>query len=460
MYPVLQNGEILVIHSLRFLIVPSVGVVLAGAAGRAAGQDSPPLSAGPAAIPESLLFDQDGLTGDWWGGRTWLEERGLRIGAVYIAEFSSVVDGGIGQRGSFRNLLAVEAELDLAIAVGVEGGSVFLQYLSVNADSGGSLDAGDIQVFSNIENDRSLDVIYEMWYQQLFLEDRLRVKVGKVDANSEFAFVDVAGDFTNSSAGFSPTIFAFPTYPDPATAVNIFGTLAQSDRATLTIGYGFYDGAAGADGVRTGSRGPSSFFSDDLSGDYFHIAQVDLAWDALMPEGNMFKDGRLSLGGWYHDGVFDRFDGGTERGVLGFFATGEIRLFDPDRVGPAGGDAGTVAGAEEAPPDRGVYLFAQYGWADDEVSEIGHHLAGGLVWRGPSAGRPDDSVGLYASLAVLSDEPGAGFSRDELALETYYRVQVMPAVFVQPGAVYIVNPSGDSDVDNAVVLSLRVGVSF
>ena len=75
-------------------------------------------------------------------------------------------------------------------------------------------------------------------------------------------------------------------------------------------------------------------------------------------------------------------------------------------------------------------------------------------------GRPDDSTGLYATYVDLSDSSGAGFDDDEFALDVYYRLAVTPAVFVQPELQYIVNPSGDSSIDNALVGGIRVGVTF
>lgn len=395
---------------------------------------------------EAPIFGRERFSGDWWGLRSDLEEAGIAVGGAYIVEFSTVLDGGVSETGYFRNLLTLDAEFDLDTILGLEGGSVFIQYLSVNGESGGTRDSGDLQVYSNIESDRHLDVLYEAWYQQQLFDGRLRLKLGKVDANSEFAFVDIAGDFSNSSAGFSPTILAFPSYPDPATSVNAFFTLVEEEAYALTFGYGLYDGAL-QDGVNTGSRGPSSFFDDDASDAIFHAGQAELAWDRSGDGRSWFTGGRLSAGVWHHTADFERFDGGTDDGTTGFFLTGEARLFDPD--------AGDAQG-----PDRGVYLFAQYGWADEEVSEVTQHFGGGLVWRGPWEGRPDDSLGLYASLAALSDETGAGFDDDELALSAYYRVQLSPAVFVQPEIQFIENPSGSDAIDDALVLGLRVGIEF
>jgi porin len=452
--------------------MPPAHARLAAVAASAALALAPPLPAqteaeppaGADAPPDLPLLQRERLAGDLWGLRPALEQQALDVNAEYIAEYSSVWDGGLEQKASFRHLLTVDLTLDLETAFGIQGATLFAQCLSVNRERGGSLHAGDIQIYSNIESERSLDVLYELWWEQTLFNSRLRLKLGKVDANSEFAFIDVAGDFANSSAGFSPTIFVFPSYPDPATSVNAFLTLLDQEHLGLTLGYAFYDGAAGVDAVPTGSRGPETFFTDDDSDDYFHIAQADLAWSNPDAADTLLRDARLSLGGWWHTGDFERFDGDHEDGAGGLFLTAELRLFDPARMRPEQGAPRTArqilgrAGGDA--PERGLYLFAQYAWADEDVSPFAQHIAGGVVWRGPDASRPDDSLGLYLSLADLSDEPAAGFEDDELVIDAYYRAQIAPAVFVQPEIQYIVNPSGDPDIDNALVGAVRVGIAF
>lgn len=365
---------------------------------------------------------------------------GVTVSGEYVAEYSKVVAGGVRTAGSFRHLFTADLTLDMDTIAGIEGGTVFMQFLSVNAERGGSSDAGDIQVYSNIENDRSLSVLYELWYEQLWLSDRLRVKVGKVDANTEFNFVVAAGDFTNSSAGFSPTIFVFPSYPDPAMSVNVFLDIYDAQGRTVTLGYGFYDGAAGVDGVPTGSRGPSTFFESEHSDDHFHIGEAALAWGGW----GGWHDGRLAVGGWWHTGEFETFAGEAAGGTGGAYLVVEQRIYAPQ-----GGD-----------DPAGLYLFGQYGWADETVSEVGQHVAGGVVARGLCAARPGDSAGLYVSHADLSDEPGAGFDGNETVLEAYYRVGLTEDSYIQPLVQWVVNPSGGGQVDDAVVAGVRAGTAF
>ena len=192
------------------------------------------------------------------------------------------------------------------------------------------------------------------------------------------------------------------------------------------------------DGVATGARGPSTFFSGERSDDYFHIGEGQFAWDAL---GNL-AGGSLSLGGWLHTGDWNTFSGGVDEGTMGWYATLQQQLtaFDPENA------------------DHGLYVFGQYGYGDDQVVEVGQVLATGVLLNGLGPLRPDDLFGIYASFADLSDDAAAGFERDELAIETLYRFMVTPAVSIQPGVQYIINPSGDPSVDDALIGQVRFAV--
>lgn len=381
--------------------------------------------------------------GNWLAAqRSSLEEKGLGFGGEFIYEYTHVLSGGIREDGSDRRLFTFDVEFDLEKLAGLKGGTLFAQFLHVTGETGGSADAGDIQAYTNLETDLPLDTIYELWYQQELFDGRVRVKIGKVDANTEYNYVDAAGNFANSSAGFSPTIFTFPTYPDPSMSVNIFATLVQGGNHTFTIGYGLFDGAAAVDEVRLGRRGPSTFFSNSVSDDYFQILQGELAWDSCSALGEGLG-GRLAFGGWHHNGDFMKFSGVMDDSTHGFFLTLEQRL-----CGGAGGD------------ESGVYVFGQYGWADEAISEVAQHFAAGVLAQGMLVCRPDDSAGIYCTHVDLSDDPDAGFAEDETAIDVFYRFQLCENSYIQPEVQYIINPSGDRAVDNALVGGVRFSLSF
>lgn len=359
--------------------------------------------------------------------------KGLSLEGSYTHETTSVLDGGINQRTSNRELLTIDANLDLEALMGIQGGRVFAQFLHATAERGGSLDTGDIQAYTNLEVERSQDELYECWYEQTFGDDKFRLKVGKVDANTEFNYVDAAGGFANSSAGFSPTIFAFPTYPNPAMSINLFWNITD----TTTLGYGFYDGANAVDGVETGQFGPASFFNSDESNDYFHVFQIEHRWDSKWSLGA----GRATAGLWHHTGEFSTFSGEEKNGTTGFFLTVEQQL----------------SGNSE---EQGYFSFGQYGWADQKVSDIAQHLAAGIVARSTSLTRDGDEMGLYITHVDLSDATGADFVKNETAIDFYYHLNLHEHFSLQPEIQYIINPSGRTDIDDALVVGIRANLSF
>lgn len=124
--------------------------------------------------------------------------------------------------------------------VGVEGsfGNVefFVNGLLQRGDNGSDV-LGDFQAFSNIDED-DFDKVYEAWLSTSVFTEKLKVKLGQVDINSEFAYADNAGEFINSSMGFSPTIFVLPTYPDPAYSLTAITEVSKSFSIAAAVSAG------------------------------------------------------------------------------------------------------------------------------------------------------------------------------------------------------------------------------
>lgn len=399
--------------------------------------ESPPPELGGAADGRQWLGGEpwwgwSRATGDWGGVRTDLEALGLTFEASYTLDWSSVWEGGVANRASTRSLFDANLTADLDALFGLSGGSIFVDFYSIDG-RGGSADAGDFQGFSNIEAGDNIDQVAEVWYEQRLFDGVVRVKLGKIEANSEFAYVDAAGEFINSSAGFSPTILPMPTYPDPAVGLAVFAHPTEQ----VYIGGGVFDGSATVDGVHTGGQGVEEFFSDERSDDYVFLAEGGLTWERVGSLGA----GRLVAGVWHHTGDFVDFGGAPSGSTEGFYALFEQQLIaSEDGVGD-------------------LSAFAQYGWADPGVSEANHHVGGGLAYTGICRARPDDSAGVYCSFVDFSGRAGFG-EGSETTLESYYGFALTPAVCVKPDLQFIINPGGDPSIENALVATLRVTVAF
>jgi porin len=262
---------------------------------------------------------------------------------------------------------------------GWSGGTLNATFQS-QAGPDGSMLIGDLQVFSNIDAD-GRNQVSELWYEHVWEDTPWRVRLGKVDANTQFAFVENGLEFLQSSMGFSPTIFVMPTYPDPAFSANVF---YEPDEGFFT-GVGIYDGSL-AQGIPTGSRGPGQLFRRS---DVFVIGKVGWRWNAgvTLEDDSASLPGRFAAGAWFHNGQFDRFDGASQSGTEGIYL-----LIDQ-----------TVYRESDDPEDgQGLGVFAQYGYADPDVSPFEHHVGAGLTWTGALPGRDEDALGLGLSWAGLS----------------------------------------------------------
>ncbi len=371
---------------------------------------------------ETPWLEWSRVTGNWGGLRDALENGGATIAGTYTLDWSGPVSGGINRKDTARGLLDVNLTIDTE-KLGLSGGTIFAQYLFRHGRNG-SDDVGDLQAFSNIDEQR-LSREHELWYEQKFWNDKFRAKVGQVDANAEFAFVEAAGEFINSSAGFSPSIATFPTYPDPALSANLFIYPVEN----VYIGGGVY-----GDTIKdTGHRGWN---------EPFWIGEIG----ATIPICDGLGDLRVAAGAYYDTGRHDRFDGGTQDKANGFYFLAENQVW---RENP-----------DDKEDAQGVSVFGQFGISDDKVSEVKQHIGLGVSAVGLLPARDADVTGLYWTLAQTSRATGSAFDADESVIEFFYKFEVTPAVSLKPDVQWISNPGGVKSADDALVLTLRLDMNL
>ena len=376
----------------------------------------------------------------WFGLRPQLKQDGIALAGTCIADLSRLSQGRNTRTDDFRSLLDVRLNVDARALFNLYGGAFSVDFQNQNGRNGSSVLTGDVQGFDNADADGRTQ-ISELWYQQLLANDKVRVKVGKVDANSEFALATNAVPFINGSIGHAPTIVAMPTYPDPAMGANVF---VQPTRH-LSASFGIYDGSK-AGGLDTGSYGPKNFFTGN--GGYFMIAEVGGQWAF---DGDTLP-GRVAFGGWGSTAHFIEFDGQVQSGTGGEYLVAEQTLWHKRFSQPTDGE--------------GFTSFLQYGHGDPKVSGTQDYLGAGVVWTGPLSevipdpDRRGDDVGIAVAYARLSQSPGAGFTRDfELSTELFYSLRLTRHLLVKPDVQYVVHPAYAPTKD-AVVFSLRATVAF
>lgn len=420
--------------------VSILSVVLA--AGMARAQSDPESAAAPAELPTSdrewfghKPWGQWGrITGDWGGARTHLEDNGITFNGSLTTDWGTVIEGGLRNKGSSRTLLDLNVAFDLGTLAGLEGGTVYADYYSTDG-RGGSEDVGDYLGVSNIYTGDNVHQLAELWYEQWMFGKKARLKVGKVDANYEFAYFKTAtADFVSYGAYNNLVLYpVFPTIPNPATGVNFF--VYPTER--WYAGVGLYDGSI-AEGIPTGRLGPSTFFKGES---YFYIGETGFTWNELGKSGQ----GRANAGIWYSASDFTAFDGDPEDGQAGFYVMAEQQL--------------TRRGEGDL-ESKGLWGFAQYARGDEDVNPVANQITLGVATLGTFANRDNDGAGVMFNWLDMSDADGAGFESDEWNLEAYYKIQLSPAISVTPDLQYIINPSGSRETDDALVAQVRVSITF
>lgn len=337
-------------------------------------------------------------TGDWNGIRSGLRDAGIDVGITAKMDTSVAAPMPSTARGLITTTIAVDTNK----LIGTRGGSLFASLQGLRGDNVSEL-LGVTQSVSNIDAGL-IPAVSEIWYEQRF-GSHVRAKAGRIDANTEFAFVEVAGDFLSASMGFSPSITLMPTYPAPPGAV-----MMAVEGGGIDVRGGMFDGTAG-DG---------DWFTWDSR---FAIAQVGKSWE----RGGA---GRIAVGGWQYRPTVD-----NGSGTDGLFATLEQTF----QIG--GQDAGA---------------FFQAG-SSDPMSPIQRHAGAGLTLAGIVPGRGGDTTGFGATWIRFSPDVD---SPSELVFELFHRVALTKSFGLVPDLQWVVRPGYGTASDRTVVFTVRMHIEM
>lgn len=388
--------------------------------------------ASTATTPPSGSSSANDATGNWGGWRDKLKQKGFSFGINWIGEGFKNFQGGKNTAD-----LVGASTLDLNLTVDTEkafdwpGGKFYIDLEDHAGQNPSTVLTGDLQVFDKLNSSPYLQV-FELYYEQKLFHDLLRVKVGKVDANSEFSVIDNGLDFIDSSTQVTPTLLAFPTTPDPLPGLNVFLTPFKAFYAS----FGAY--LANQRDHFLDFTGSPWDVQPTRDGTLF-IGETGFKWTRTPL---LLYDGNLKVGFWGHTGTFSRLDVGYRHGADGFYAILDQTLWKP---------------TDKEDDARGVRTFLEYGRTDPSVSTIFQHTGGGITWVGPLSQRPEDELGFSPEYAYLSKEANLSYSY-ELILESFYKVKLGPWAMLQPDLQCIVHPGGK--YPDALVGTLWLSLQF
>ena len=346
-----------------------------------------------------------------------LNEHGISFQGVAVYDWSKTLHGDQDSGSGFgRYSFDLFTSLDGKKAFGLEGSDGLIR-LKNHINNFGKIDDGAAQLYSNIDSN-SRTTLYELWFEKKLLSNKVRFKGGKIDASTEFAAVQSASDFLNSSMGYSPTIMAFPTYPEPKLGINGFLNLTPK----YSLGVGAFE---------TTGMGILTVFEP--------------AYNWTIGQGE--HPGRMSFGYWRENGKMAQFDGRLVDGAQGTYAVIEQSGWRHPWMGKDG--------------QRKLGTFLQLGKAQGQLSPVTYHVGGGGVLQSPFRRRMHDSIGVAATWVRFTSDHDAGFQlSSETAFETYYKVALNKHVAMVPDFQLLHHPGGLEANRDCPVITPRVVLSF
>lgn len=390
------------------------------------------------------LRERETLTDDWFGLARELAQRGISVNLGLTQVYQANLVGGMSthrRSGRFAGSYDLELELDTERLFRLPGGSLYI--LAEGSWSDG-LDASSVGSLFGVNDDaggdRSIDVT-ELWYEQAFLNGRLRFRLGKIDLTGGFecrgcpvAFDGNAYANDETAQFLNGALVNNPTIPFPDNGLGVAAYVEPLEGWYVSAGVADAQADARETGFNTAFHGRSDFFS------IFETGVVP-----RLPSGNGGLRGAYRLGLWYDPRPKVRFDGrGVERDDVGFYLSfDQIILKENDD--PADG--------------QGLGVFGRYGAADSDVNEIKCFWSVGGQYQGLVPTRDSDVLGFAVGQGRLSD--AAGFTAShETAMELYYKAQVTPWLSVSPSIQYVFNPGAQDRMDDAVIVGIRAQMSL
>jgi porin len=380
--------------------------------------------------PEKVLTD---------GLNAQLAEFGLDVGFGVTNIYQMNTKGGTGthkNNGRYTGSYDLEISADLQKLLGLDAGILFLHLEGGWPDAEG-IDPRSVESTFGVNadaigNDHIL--VKQLFYEGPFFDESLMITIGKIDFTGVFDKNAYADDeitqFLNAAFVDDPTI-PFPQY-----------SLGAILTWNLNDNWYFMAGAADAqaDSRETGFR--TAFHKEDY---FFYALETGVTAEISSENGSL--PGAYRVGLWNDPQPKANSDAVKNyRDDVGIYTSCD-QMFHKENT--------------DHQDTQGLGVFFRYGYAPSKTNDITNFLSFGFQYQGLFNGRDDDILGVAFARGFFCDSADAAYSDDyENAVELYYNAQLTEMFNVSPAVQYITNPGGGNASRDAVVLGVRVQMTF
>ena len=363
----------------------------------------------PAADDPHGWRDGDHLTGEWGGRRTALADHGVTLDVVYASDLFTA------HRGA-ELLGHVDAAVTLdSHKLGLWDGGTLYALGQNNHGSGINGEVGSAVGVTNLEA-APYTQLTELFYEHVALDERLRIRLGKQDANRDFGTPRFGGNFINNNFGM------FPNAPVPSYPTTGLGALVSVTPVPWLVDkLAIYEGSPAVGGF-----GLTSAFK---AGAGYTIAGSVAATHHFGPGAR--DGGTTSLGAWWQS---------VDVMAVGVAAP---RTFASNAGGFVQHDERLFSHPRDPKDPRGLTLIARVSWARADRSELARYAGASLAWHGVGP-RDNDTTGIGGGYFTVADQLGGAPGRgSEWFLEAFYKLRLTSFASLQPDLQWFRHPGGD-----------------
>lgn len=199
------------------------------------------LHAGVAAAQDSTndIWTRGNLLGDLGGARSSLSDHGLTFGLQDLNEVFGNVSGGKRKGASYDGVTLFGVGLDTQKAGGWDGGLFNIDAFVIRGRDISTDNLLNLQTASGFLASPTTR-LWEVWYQQSFLDGRIDVKLGQQSLDQEFTVSQYANLFINTAMGWAvlPSLDLYaggPAYPLSSLGVRLRAQPADGVTALLGV---------------------------------------------------------------------------------------------------------------------------------------------------------------------------------------------------------------------------------
>jgi carbohydrate-selective porin OprB len=431
-------------------------------------------------------------TGNWFGVRDLLEDRGINFSAKYTGDYYGVVDSQRGSRGFWDQELAFAAtvKFDKLLDVeALEGLSAFggVRYRDSRADSNPNNFAqasGNFQPshFQSGTQWRLITFGLEYATPEAFgVKQFLTLRGGWIQPQKEFIDQPLSKLFVNNTFESSKGIGG--NIPFSSSYSTWGGTLKLKPTEWFYMKGGAFLAFPSATSSSNHGLAMEGYAQDPSRNGTLWMAET-----GVTPSfGEAKLDGKYAIGGYYFGVGNNSFFGERYAGQYGFYGQADQQLFrepspEVEVMAKGPSDSKSVVDDKsgksfkepvsmEKPKlsKQGLYMFNLVTFAPKYNNILPFYFHTGFSYVGLIPGRDEDQTLLafgygsysFSNIENLQENVGNVNQPNYTAvLEAGYRIQLNKWLYTQPFVQYIIKPNGTGNVQNATILGVQSSVIF